>query len=234
MVWLRSDGTSLPLAMTRILPSSISLSPNGGDPQPMSICPDMTAVSVAGMPPVEVGTALDAELLAEAEHDGVGGGATGGIGDGGLLRRILEALDRRIRAHIEVDVAGAGEIRADHADRRALGEGAQHALRADIDAEIGAAGDHRLHGLARPRGAEVLERDAVFLEDAGLLPEDRRLPAPDFELADRNLELVLRECRRRRGRHRAREQKRPELAVHGVSPSNIKLSSPRKRGPSIH
>src|SRR5262245_27077221 len=145
MVWLRSDGTSLPLAMTRILPSSISLSPNGGDPQPMSICPDMTAVSVAGMPPVEVGTALDAELLAEAEHDGVGGGATGGIGDGGLLRRILEALDRRIRAHIEVDVAGAGEIRADHADRRALGEGAQHALRADIDAEIGAAGAHSLH-----------------------------------------------------------------------------------------
>jgi len=58
MVWLRSDGTSLPPATTRIFPSSISLSPNGGEPQPTSTCPDITAVSVAGMPPVEVGTAL--------------------------------------------------------------------------------------------------------------------------------------------------------------------------------
>jgi hypothetical protein len=58
MVWLRSDGTSLPPATTRILPSSISLSPNGGAAHPMSIWPDITAVSVAGMPPVDVGTAL--------------------------------------------------------------------------------------------------------------------------------------------------------------------------------
>ena len=57
-VWPRSDGISLPRAMMRILPSLISLMPNGGAAQPMSICPDITAVSVPGSPPVAVGLAL--------------------------------------------------------------------------------------------------------------------------------------------------------------------------------
>ncbi len=57
-VWLRSDGTSLPLAMMRILPSANSFNPNGGALHPMSICPDMTWVSVAGCVPVAVGAAL--------------------------------------------------------------------------------------------------------------------------------------------------------------------------------
>jgi len=54
----RSDGTSLPCATMRILPSLISCRPNGGAAQPMSIWPDITAVSVPGGPPVAVGLAL--------------------------------------------------------------------------------------------------------------------------------------------------------------------------------
>src|SRR5262245_33393904 len=57
-VWLRSDGTSLPRATMRILPSWISLRPNGGAAQPMSIWPVITDVSVPGGPPVAVGFAL--------------------------------------------------------------------------------------------------------------------------------------------------------------------------------
>ena len=126
----------------------------------MSIWPDITAVSVAGMPPVEVGIALMPSSLPSpstmvwvvappVEYEMVVFSVVS-----------LSALDRRIRAHVEKDVAGAGEVGADDADRRALGEGAQHPLGADIDAEIGAAGDHRLHRLARAGGAENLERDA--------------------------------------------------------------------------
>src|SRR5665647_893495 len=47
----RSDGTSLPCATMRILPSLISCRPNGGAAQPISIWPDITAVSVPGGPP---------------------------------------------------------------------------------------------------------------------------------------------------------------------------------------
>src|ERR1700722_20004158 len=57
-VWPRSDGTSLPWAMMRILPSLISFIPNGGAAQPMSIWPDITEVSVAAGPPVADGFAL--------------------------------------------------------------------------------------------------------------------------------------------------------------------------------
>ena len=144
----------------------------------------------------------------------MGGGAAGRIREGVLLGRVLERLDRRIRAHIEEDVAGAGEIGADDADRRTLGEGAQHALGADIDAEIGAAGDHRLHGLAGARGAEDLERDPMLLEDAGLLAEDRRLAAPDLELADRDLERVLRLRRSSRESERRNKRASQHRSVH--------------------
>ena len=57
-VWPRSDGTSLPRAMMRILPSWISCNPKGGAAQPISIWPDITDVSVAGGPPVDVGLAF--------------------------------------------------------------------------------------------------------------------------------------------------------------------------------
>src|SRR3954452_18396068 len=52
------EGISLPRAMMRILPSLISLMPNGGADQPISICPVITWVKVAGGPPVAVGFAL--------------------------------------------------------------------------------------------------------------------------------------------------------------------------------
>ena len=54
----RNEGTSLPWAMMRILPSFSPCRPNGGAAQPMSIWPDMVAVNVAAGPPVAVGLAL--------------------------------------------------------------------------------------------------------------------------------------------------------------------------------
>src|SRR5229473_6395098 len=57
-VWPRSEGTSLPWAIMRTLPSLTSCMAMGGADQPMSIWPDITAVRVAGGEPVGVGFAL--------------------------------------------------------------------------------------------------------------------------------------------------------------------------------
>src|SRR5882757_1943356 len=56
-VWLRSDGTSLPRATTRILPSCSAWTPKGGDAQPTSTWPDITWVKVEGGLPVATGVA---------------------------------------------------------------------------------------------------------------------------------------------------------------------------------
>ena len=61
-VWVRIEGTSLPLATMRILPSSSSFNPNGGAPQPISIWPDITCVNVAGCAAGRRRLRLDAEL----------------------------------------------------------------------------------------------------------------------------------------------------------------------------
>src|SRR4029077_557185 len=65
--------------------------------------------------------------------------------------------------------------------------------RADAGADIGAAGDHRLLGLARPLRVENLQLDAVLLEEAGVLPKlgERVLPRARESCGD--AQLVLRE-----------------------------------------
>ena len=191
----RSEGTSLPRAMMRILPSLISFMPNGGAAQPISIWPVITGVSVPGGPPVAVGFALAPSSCAERHDDIVRARAAGRIGDGVLRGRVLERLDRRIRLHIPVEIAGAGEGRQQDAHRRALREGAHHAGDADAGAEIGAAGNDRLDGLARALRAERLDLQIVLLEDAGVLAERRRLVLPVVDLADRDFQRVLRRRR---------------------------------------
>src|SRR6516165_8616010 len=49
---------------------------------------------------------------------------------------------------------------------------------AHTGAEIGAAGDDGLHGLARALRADILEHEVMPLEDAGVLAERRRLVLP--------------------------------------------------------
>ena len=77
------------------------------------------------------------------------------------------------------------------AHRRTLGIGAHDAGNAYARAEIGAAGDDRLHRLAGTRGAEAIQHQIVLLEDAGGLTERRRLVLPIVDLADRELEAGL-------------------------------------------
>src|SRR5262249_7088681 len=81
---------------------------------------------------------------------------------------------------------------------------------ADAGAEIGAAGDDGLHGLARALRADVLEHEVVPLEDARVLAERRRLVLPIVDLADGDFELIFRPRRReseqRNKRERARSQ----------------------------
>src|SRR5215472_6840662 len=58
MVWPRTRAESVARATTRVLPSSISLRPNGGDAQPTSTWSVMTAVSVDDGFPVAIGFTL--------------------------------------------------------------------------------------------------------------------------------------------------------------------------------
>src|SRR5689334_2811632 len=57
MVWPRTIAASVARASRRILPSSISLRPPGGEAQPASTWSVITAVRVAGAPPVETARA---------------------------------------------------------------------------------------------------------------------------------------------------------------------------------
>ena len=152
-------------------------------------------------------------LLHEGRDDAVGRRAVGRIGER-LAVGILQRLDRRIRLHIPVEVIGAGRLGADHAHRRALRIGAEHAHHAGGDADIDAARNHRLLGLARAIGVDDLQLQAVFLEDAGELADFGHRGVPVAALADRQFHLVLRaggghseQCQRRKcGRERGRER----------------------------
>src|SRR5215467_728306 len=62
----RTITASVALATTRILPSSISLRPKGGDAQPMSTWSVITAVRVADGLPVGVGFAATPSSLTKA------------------------------------------------------------------------------------------------------------------------------------------------------------------------
>src|SRR5689334_14113845 len=66
IVWPRTRAASVALATTRILPSSISLRPNGGEAQPTSTWSLMTAVSVLDGLPVGVGLAVSLNSLTKA------------------------------------------------------------------------------------------------------------------------------------------------------------------------
>ena len=148
-------------------------------------------------------------LAHEGVDDRMGRRAVGRIGDG-LAVDIRERADRRGRLHVPEEVAAARHLGADDAQRRALRIGAEHAEHAGGRAELDAAGDHRLLGLAAALGIEDVEHDAVLLEDAAALAElgDRGIPQP--ALADRDAQRVV-------GAHRRGERKRGQQhAKHSI------------------
>ena len=61
------------------------------------------------------------------------------------------------------------------------------------DADVDAAGEHDLDGLAAALGVEHVEREAMLLEDAGVLAELRHALLPAAALPDRDLERILRD-----------------------------------------
>jgi hypothetical protein len=137
-------------------------------------------------------------LLDQSGHDGMGGGAVGGVGDG-LAGGIPERLDRRGGKHIEVHVGEAGLLRADDAHRRALRIGAEHAHHAGCNADIDAAGNHRLLGFSATLGVEDVEIQTVLLEDPRSRSDLGNRGVPPAALSDCKLQLVLRTCRRMAG-----------------------------------
>ena len=188
----------------RILPSLISFRPNGGAAQPISIWPVITCVRVAGRAAGRGRLRLHAKLLAERHHDVVRARAEVEYAMVLLGGRVLERLDRRVRLHIPVEIARAGERRQQDAHRRAALERAHRARDADAPAEIGRARDHRLDGLARALRAERFDLQIVLLEDAGVLAERRRLVLPVVDLARwRSSACPVRQPASRRARARS-------------------------------
>src|SRR5262249_57428391 len=133
---------------------------------------------------------------------------------------VLDAFQRRIRLHVPEQVARPGERRQQDAHRGASGKSAHDAGDADAGAEIGAAGNDGLQGLARALGADILEHEVVPLEDARVLAQRRRLVLPIVDLADGDLELILR-ARRRRGEAGERNERKAEASAQR-SPRSVK------------
>src|SRR5262249_28753677 len=100
------------------------------------------------------------------------------------------------------------------------GEGAHHARNADAGSEIGRARHHCLDGLAGALGAERFDLEAVLLEDACGLAERRRLVLPIVDLADRDLERVLRGGGRRE-RYRERKRRDSRRQSHRFFPLDL-------------
>ena len=126
-----------------------------------------------------------------------------------LRGRVLDRLDRRIRLHVPVEVAGAGEGRQQDAHRRAALR-----TRASRRRRRRRRRDRREPEITAwmvspaPCVPNDLDLEIVLLEDAGVLAERRRLVLPVVDLADRDLQRVLR--RSRRGAER--EQRRARSA----------------------
>src|ERR1700746_1049546 len=84
----------------------------------------------------------------------------------------------------------SGRFRPDDAHRRALGVGAHDAERAGGDADVDAAGDHRLHRLRGAACEQQLEVEVMLAENVGALAQRGRRPVPYFALPDSKLERV--------------------------------------------
>ena len=114
-------------------------------------------------------------------------------------------LDRRIRLHVPVEIAGAGERRQQDAHRRAACENARITPATPTPAPRSAEPDTTAWIVSpAPCVPKASIFEIVLLEDAGVLAERRRLVLPVVDLPDGDLERVL----RRRVRDAEREQRR--------------------------
>src|SRR5204863_7110112 len=128
---------------------------------------------------------------------------------------VLDALQRRIRFHVPEQVACPRERGQQDAHRLAAGKRADDTGDADARAKIGAAGNDGLQGLACTLRADILEHEVVPLEDARVLAERGRLILPIVDLADRDLELILR-ARRRTAEAGEHDQRQAEAAPQRI------------------
>ena len=75
-------------------------------------------------------------------------------------------------------------FRGERPHRRLADDRAQHAQRAGADADLDAAGDHRLLRLGAAVGVEDVERQALLAEEPGTVAPDRDAGVPEALLAD--------------------------------------------------
>src|SRR5690242_15504386 len=97
---------------------------------------------------------------------------------------------------------------------------------ADPDAEVDARRDHRLERLAAALRVEHLERQAMLLEEAGVLAELRDALLPAAALADRDLERVV-------GAGRGRKRQQHSDRQHPPDPGCRHRALPRVSFPPV-
>ena len=158
---------------------------------------------------------VDARLLDERQRAKVGRRAVRRIGHR-LAGGVLQRFDRRIGGHIPEDVVRAGHLAGEGANRRALGEGRHDAAGARADADVNAAGNHRLRRLARAGGIKHLQLEAVLGEYAGPLTNVRDGRVPGAALRHGELQQIF-GPRRLRAEHGQRRGRQNEHRFHLVS-----------------
>ena len=137
----------------------------------------MTCVSVGAGPPVAVGLAFRSYCFMNA--------VTMPSVDEPLVEKAivlpsvsLSDLIGELDGDVPVEVGRAGRLGADDAHRRTFGKRAEHAHDTGRDADVDAAGDHRLLRFAAALRPEDLERQPVLLEDAARAGRLRRCSCP--------------------------------------------------------
>src|SRR5262245_54762978 len=145
-----------------------------------------------------------------------------------LVGYVVDALDWRIGWYEPIVIFYASIGRGQDPHRRAFDKSAHRAGRADSYPDIGAAGDHRLQGLAGALGAEIFQNDAVPLKDSSLHTKRRHLVSPGIDLTDCDLDCVLcadrrDEVRQQNNRKSPQEarSRRKSISFHGLSPAML-------------
>jgi hypothetical protein len=215
---VRSDATSLPVMMIRILPSSARSSPNGAAPKPTSSGHGLRdrCGNVAGR------GGLGRELVLRDEREQAGMARRPGQGIGHRLAvEILDLLDRRTGRHVPIEIGRPDHLAADDADRRALGKGADGGRDAGRSRDIHAAADHRLDRFRAGLDVENLEIEPMLLEDAAALAELGDAGVPGTTLRDGDPQRVFRPgALARAGNHRERAKRGSERSLYHYASSH--------------
>ncbi len=187
VVWSASAGTSVPRAMMRISPAFSSFSPIGGTDQPMSICPDITCVSVAPAPPVGVGCAFTPACCSSASSTRLDDDPAAENAAVWPPASFIERIGPFVRAYQNRSDAPCHSASITRTGAPFTAAASTPSVPVPIPISH-PAGNHRLLRLRAAVGVEDVEVQALLLEEPGALTPDGDAGVPKALLADGELQ----------------------------------------------